>query len=1097
MSFLMTAWLAFASVSRPPVYCTIKQLDLAIAPEMDVVAAGAPVLAAVNIRFLEPAARLSISFTSKGALTNRTREYEMAGPWETDAAIAIELDAAARGEGAGEVSVTAVARDASGKELFRRRAILFGEVDQGRVWLSGSSPTDLRIRRANRERAEGRLSPEAYAAAFERIIGTRVAADHAPRPVAAKTEADLQMERALGYRTPEATTAGIKETRTAVTITVKGHAEWTDRNGGKHGIPMAFVEIWDADLLSNELITTTQTDASGNYTKTFTFDDGLLQGNPDIFVKIYARSSVADIKPDTPTATTYFLLSPTTNEVPDGTTLTVNFTAGNVNDGETVFSVHHALTVIGAYAGTIAGSVPTQIDVRFPTATQSTSCFTGTQLHILQLDRWDWDVMTHEYGHYFTSVHSLENSPGGAHGFTDNLSATKASKDKGIRLAWGEGYPTFFGTSGQIAMGAAALNVPNAGDTRYTDTEDSSNDVDLESPPAADLLGEDNEVSVFAALWDAFDSAQDGEDKVAMGAKPIYTALSGASTTTVGAAWEALAATFNTRGKTQLGAVFGQAKIAPELTNPADNVQLKASNPPVQFKWMKNGGGTPNPLNDFRIRFYKADFSEIAFEKELGDTDNFTPTGPEWTQIFSKRTPVRWVVEGRSTTAPATPGGTLAHYWSGARTIGGINLAFVIDDTGSMGEEIGGVVAAVQAFIDAVAAGLPPGAEAPTLQVVTFKDAVTDRIISNDLNAVKAVVSSLVASGGGDCPEFSDYGVQYAASTIAPGGTIVLATDAAPQPGVDMGAVVSNMLAKGVNFNTILSGDCLGIATKPDSDLDYPDRLFDSGAQSGSSAPEPGVVVTPPARPPGLKIRVTASPASQRKASLQGKSAGGASVPAVGPDFKPGGDDPPHPPIVNPGQAPPDDHGDTPETATSIITNGLPVRGVVGANGDLVDFFVFQLPASEAGRVSTVRVWEEDNYDHLTLGFYDSDGTTFLGNNFAFDNVIPWDTQITVTGSGFATLFMKLQRPAGATGTAYHVSALDDTLTQLTDAVTQFSACAALTNGAFLVRDEVNFGNSTKYQAGLFNLLMSTIQPTVLAANPDKVPQSTTLAVAL
>jgi hypothetical protein len=47
------------------------------------------------------------------------------------------------------------------------------------------------------------------------------------------------------------------------------------------------------------------------------------------------------------------------------------------------------------------------------------------------------------------------------------------------------------------------------------------------------------------------------------------------------------------------------------------------------------------------------------------------------------------------------------------------------------------------------------------------------------------------------------------------------------------------------------------------------------------------------------------------------------------------------------------------------------------------------------------------------------------------------------------------------------------------------------------VRDEVNFGNSTKYQAGLFNLLMSTIQPTVLAANPDKVPQSTTLAVAL
>ena len=1089
MNLLVAAWLlaAHANSAGTQVLCTAKNLGLAIAPDADVVAAGEPVTAKIAVEVMEPAARIGVSFVSKGALSSRTGNLDLAGPFKAGQTVSLPMEVSALGEGPGEVSVTAVTRDADGTQLRLRRAVLYGLAESGRVWLSGSSETDLRIRRANRERSEGRLSATAYAATLEGIVGTRVAADHTPRPAAAKTAADREIERVLGY-SPNAQVMSVRPaaTRTSATLTVKGHAEWTDSMGTKHGIPMATVEIYDEDLLSNNLIVTLSTDAVGDYTSTFTYDDGILGGLPDIFVKIYARSPVADIKPDTPAGTTYFLQSPTTNNVPDGTTLTVNFTAGNVADGETVFSVHHALVMIGAYAGTLAGVTPSQVDTRFPTTTQSTSCFVNPQLFILKLDRWDWDVVHHEYGHYFMAIQNFQANPGGMHGFGNNL-ATLYGKDAGIRLGWGEGWPTFFGTSGQNVMGAAALGVPNAGDTRYTDTEDSANNVDLETSTGK---GEDNEVSVFSSLWDLFDSAKDGDDEVSMGDKALFNAVKGAGATTMGAAWEAVAATFDTKGKTKAGAVLGQANIAPVLLMPADNAMLKASDPPVEFKWKKNGGGTPNPLNDFRIRFYNADFSMIAFEKELGDTDTFTPTGPEWTQIFSKRKPVRWVVEGQNTSAPATPGGALAHYWSGARTIGGIDLALVIDDTGSMSEEIGGVVGAIQTFIDFVASVLPPGAEAPTIQVITFKDFVQDRITSNDLDAVRTVVGSLFASGGDDCPEFSDYAVQYASTTVSPGGTILLATDAAPQPGVDMGAVVSNLLAKGVSLNTILSGDCVGIDTRPASARDLPDHLLPSGPQTGGSVQAPPAARVPatPARAATLNLTVHAS---------SGRGARGpASVTPAGAG-KPGDDDPPQPPVIDPGQAPPDDHGDTPETATNIVMNAPPVRGVVGANGDIVDVFVFSLPASPAGRVSTVRVSEEDNYFFLTLGFYDSDGVTFLGNNFATTNLIPADTQITVTGTGFATLFLKVQRPAGAPGTAYRVSVLDDTLTQLTTAVGQFSAASKLTNGAFLVRDDVNLGATARYQAALFNLLVSTIQPTVLAANPDSLPQSTTLAVAL
>jgi hypothetical protein len=77
----------------------------------------------------------------------------------------------------------------------------------------------------------------------------------------------------------------------------------------------------------------------------------------------------------------------------------------------------------------------------------------------------------------------------------------------------------------------------------------------------------------------------------------------------------------------------------------------------------------------------------------LNDADEFTPTPEEWTKIFADTTSVKWVVEGKNTDSPETPGGALGRYWSGARTIINIRagIAMVIDDTGSMGEEIGGV----------------------------------------------------------------------------------------------------------------------------------------------------------------------------------------------------------------------------------------------------------------------------------------------------------------------------------------------------------------------------------------------------------------------
>src|SRR5262249_39706297 len=151
-------------------------------------------------------------------------------------------------------------------------------------------------------------------------------------------------------------------------------------------------------------------------------------------------------------------------------------------DNNTAFSVDDALVTAVDYTTSLLGAPLASIVVVFPDGTGT--FFDGTQLHVLQLDRFDWDVVDHEYGHYFMSTQGIESNPGGPHGPTDNLSEPPArNKALGTRLAWGEGSPTYWGTVAQRVMGTAAFGIPNVGDTLYPDTEDSPLSYNLEGAP--------------------------------------------------------------------------------------------------------------------------------------------------------------------------------------------------------------------------------------------------------------------------------------------------------------------------------------------------------------------------------------------------------------------------------------------------------------------------------------------------------------------------------------------------------------------------------------------------------------------------------------
>ena len=145
----------------------------------------------------------------------------------------------------------------------------------------------------------------------------------------------------------------------------------------------------------------------------------------------------------------------------------------------------------------------------------------------------------------------------------------------------------------------------------------------------------------------------------------------------------------------------------------------------------------------------------------------------------------------------------------------GKKIAMVIDDTGSMGDEIDAVKGALANFITSQTS--QPNSPDIEWTLVTFKDGVSVRGTTTDAAIIQGQVASLYADGGDDCPEESLGALNTAASLISGDDeftrSIIFATDASPHGGTgDVSATIAAMQAGGIPVNTLLTGDCVDTA---------------------------------------------------------------------------------------------------------------------------------------------------------------------------------------------------------------------------------------------------------------------------------------------
>jgi len=470
----------------------------------------------------------------------------------------------------------------------------------GTTLASERGEQDLRLQRVDALQAAGRLTAEEAAALDDEILGAA-----------------------------ESTTTVTEGGCAGTSLCVSGTVQWKDRNGGLHPVDRAPVQIREQDPGPDPIVTTVTTDGTGAYQAVIDAVDseGDLTGR-DVYVRVLA---------DGPGFTLAQRLDGgVTANVAPGSTLVKDVTAGNVNDNGTAFSVHAALTIATDEVALQNGGPIDTVEVVFP----SDGSYYDGRLNLLQLDRWDWDVILHELGHHIADQLGIERNPGGPHG-DENLS-NRYGKDRGTRLAWGEGWPTYFAVS-TLYERAASLGVPDVGDTRYQDTEDADLDDDLETK---NTKGEDNELSVMSFLWDLSDNGAERNDGIYLGVDNVWDALDAGDPETFSQAYPL----FSPGGSDDaVNCIASTMNISPKIKGTATTV----TNARPTFRWRAgNGGNFPN--NRFQVKFRSAGGTLLLSTPTLRTT-SFTPTRAQWDSVLAGAGgTVQVAVVGRQADAPLT-----------------------------------------------------------------------------------------------------------------------------------------------------------------------------------------------------------------------------------------------------------------------------------------------------------------------------------------------------------------------------------------------------------------------------------------------------------
>ncbi len=451
-------------------------------------------------------------------------------------------------------------------------------------------------------------------------------------------------------------------------LTVSGEMNWTDIYGAAHPLKNVLVEIVDEDVAVDDVVATTTTNASGKFSATFANQTGAAEnGGCDIFVRAYAKSSNVTVE-TTLLGKTYALETPVTQDV--------TASVGTIYqllppcDTANAFQIHQAANVGAQYVRDLSGTAPANCDFNYPYSDSKSSKYNGFGVEVTSSAYYSWDVILHEYGHFIQDIYNMGDNPGGTHYINSNMidfystdedhsyKLSKA-KDHGCRIAWAEGWATYFGVAAQVHQDVASMGVPYAGDASYDDVY---KNIHYDSE-ASSGCGEGNELAVTCVLWDLMDSSSttgaksEAYDNVSLGHATVWNYTVDSSAKTFSDFMEYVYSQVSSSNYRNIGSILGKQKITPDTlkTNGSTSTNYSiSSDAPPTFGWTATIGST-QCADRYMVQIYDLSMNLITSSLVSTSVQSLTISKGDWEKIKANYSNgFYWCIQVTPSSEPAT-----------------------------------------------------------------------------------------------------------------------------------------------------------------------------------------------------------------------------------------------------------------------------------------------------------------------------------------------------------------------------------------------------------------------------------------------------------
>lgn len=447
------------------------------------------------------------------------------------------------------------------------------------------------------------------------------------------------------------------------TITISGTIRWKDCFGVVHPAKNVRVAAIEDDILffQGEL-GYTYTNSNGYYSITIPCDELFEYETVDI--KMQIRPQGGNIKVVNTSNVVYKYESAVYKNYSSSTlsysyTFDVNNFPESEKDIPNAFKVHQAAEFGATYVEYLDGARLDEMKVCYPSSDNSTN-FNGRKINIGYENTNDWDLILHEYAHYVQLEYNITSGVSGGHPI-NGCSANYESngREKGVKIAWVEGWATYFSVSSQIHMNLSSMNFPYAGDLNFTNLKENVQDgvqysynIETVDSYISDI-GETNEMNNAAVLFDLADGINTEEnDNVSLGFQYVWDKITEYQCDTLDKAMDVFHAIKHNDMDLKFGEILNKNGISSTLVSPAANSILSTSSP--LFTWNATGGSDLYPNNQFNLVIFDNNYNIIYRSASLTTTQK-SLSQTEWIDVITSTTNyIYWAVECYQTTEYTT-----------------------------------------------------------------------------------------------------------------------------------------------------------------------------------------------------------------------------------------------------------------------------------------------------------------------------------------------------------------------------------------------------------------------------------------------------------